>query len=398
MCVYPWDLQYDGVEAAIGTIRGLGCSGAVVNCSYHLGRFFHPRRRDGGMYQRLEAGVSFAPDTRLYPSGLIPEVDEEVVRAGVQPAAREACERLGLAYHAWLVGTHDVGQGPERLDLTVRNACGDRFRYALCPSHPEVRQYLRGLVEDTCRKLCPASVVMESPGFLGLVHGEHHETIMVALGETAEHLLSMCFCTACERRARDAGLDPDPIRARVVRMVQWLVERERGTLDPGFTSMELAALLVEFADLHAYIRFQQASVASLVGELRALANAGGARLSVLPSVFKRPSSRAWMEGISLTALPAVADAIFLVAYFPSTAQVLADLGWVRLMAGDHPVTVALNVGHPATSSAEDLVDKASRVAREGVPAIAYYNYGLLTRTRLEWVAQANEALMVGHRS
>jgi hypothetical protein len=49
----------------------------------------------------------------------------------------------------------------------------------------------------------------------------------------------------------------------------------------------------------------------------------------------------------------------------------------------------LNACDPALPSAEGLAAQAQACQAAGCQGIYYYNYGLLTRKRLDWVAQAN---------
>lgn len=188
-------------------------------------------------------------------------------------------------------------------------------------------------------------------------------------------------------------MDGTAVRGRTGALAAQLIEDEWGSLPPAFAEMEMAALLAEHPDIFAYLQVRLATVTSLIGELRGVANPYGVRVSVVPSVFTRPASKAWMEGVSLRQLPAVSDSIFVLSYFPPVSEVQADIRWVKLMAPGHPFVVGLMAGHPDTTGPGVLAEKARLAVREGAAGVTYYNCGLMSRTRLGWVRQANQAAL-----
>lgn len=171
-----------------------------------------------------------------------------------------------------------------------------------------------------------------------------------------------------------------------------LIEDERGALDPAFSRAEMVSAFLAFPELFAYLRVRGEVVGSLLGELRAAAAGHGVKVGVTTSIFTRPASKAWMEGVELRTAASAADYLLTVSYFADENQVRGDIRWVKRLTGDQPFQVALNAGHPDTLSASDLTRKALIAADEGATGIFYYNYGLLTRERLRWVAAANAAL------
>jgi hypothetical protein len=132
-----------------------------------------------------------------------------------------------------------------------------------------------------------------------------------------------------------------------------------------------------------------AAVTRLVRDLDAVAQAHVVPLRVIPASFHRPTSRAWLEGASLPELAAACDGLLVPAYFDAPAEVAADLRWATAHAGE-PVAAGLNAASPTLADANALAAQAVACQAAGCPAVYYYNYGLLTERRLDWVAQANE--------
>jgi len=69
--------------------------------------------------------------------------------------------------------------------------------------------------------------------------------------------------------------------------------------------------------------------------------------------------------------------------------VAADLQWARWLAPSGTLLAGLNACEPALPGADGLAAQARACQAAGCQAIYYYNYGLLTSKRLDWVAQAN---------
>lgn len=121
-----------------------------------------------------------------------------------------------LPVHAWTVLTHASALGRLGPDLTVRNAFGETYDYALCPAAEEVAEYAETLVGEVVRHGQVAGVVLEACGPLGVDHlGHHDKTEFARFTLTQRQLLSLCFCLACRGNQRAAGLDSEEVAARV---------------------------------------------------------------------------------------------------------------------------------------------------------------------------------------
>jgi len=389
--VYPWTLGEAGVDEPIRYYRDeLGVNALYVNGSYHSGRFFQPTSETRVM-TRHDSGLSFLPDLKLYPEELRPVTDKGV-QDGLHARIRESCDKHGVAYRSWAVGLHSSTLGKAHPEYGVTNVFGTVFDYALCPSQPVVRQYLLGLVQDIAVNLRPGQLMLETPNFLGFIHGHHHELILSQLGPVGEYLLSLCFCDACKARASAEGIDVELLERIVKQRIAYLTERERGGIAAEFTQAELASLLVEEPLVHAYTLMRIRSVTELLREAHAITQKLGIRLLTVPSVFTRPGSKAWMEGTGLKQLDSFIDGFMLLSYFPNPAWVKADIEWLRLFAGSAPLYCAFNAGGSDAPDEATLRACVQQAVSFNPEAIVFYNASLLTETRLKWIGNINRTI------
>ncbi|MFD1146257.1 hypothetical protein [Saccharothrix hoggarensis] len=215
--MYPWDVIGD--PDAVARVASLGVDAVALAASYHTVRAatpFHPRRR---MVDARHAAF-YLPvreeawrDKRLSPA--TPSwMDGDDSFGDAASAVRAA----GLPVYAWTVLTHSSRLGDANPDLVVRNAFGDAYPYALCPSNEHVVEYARTLVSEVLELGRPDGVVLEACGPLGFFHGGHHEkTDGADWSAVQQKLLSLCFCAACTDRYTDPVGLRDVVRAAVDR-------------------------------------------------------------------------------------------------------------------------------------------------------------------------------------
>jgi hypothetical protein len=391
MLSYPWTIAEHGIERTIHSIKhDLHADRLYVAVNYHSGRLFQPLS-GRKITMRHEATHSFPPDAACYPAGWTLPTDEGTSYGApdVQWHIRKACEDAGVEYHAWVVGLHNSSIGRTHPECCMHNAFGDVYDFGLCPANPLAVSYVCGLVQDVCAHLQPASVLMEAHGFLGFVHGHHHEKVMSRLGPVCEYLLSLCFCPSCKMAAQAAEIDVDRLQMRVRHRIETLSEQERGSVSGEFTQAELACLLMEDEELYAYNRMRMDQVSKLVSALKRIVKERNSKLVVMPAYM---SSNSWIEGTSLSKLASIVDGFMILTYFADADKIKADIEWLRLFVGETPITVCLNAGAPSTVSGGALQGSVRAALACDPAGIAYYNLSLLTRTRLGWIGEANRMI------
>jgi len=391
--VFPWDFSREGVDSTLRTLNSIGCNSFLLSSGYHYARHLHPRWPGPITNDRVADGVCFSPNPALYPEGLTPPVAEDYAGGEVELESREKAATMKLTFGSWVMGLHNSTLGARRPDLLAENAFGDVFGYSLCPANPDVRSYTLGLVRDVGEQLNPEIIALESVTYLPWQHGSHHELALLSLGETAWQLLSLCFCKSCKAWAQKENIDADALRSGVRTTVRRLLEDERGRLDPAFTQMEMASLLLEWQELASYIRMRFSEVTTFNRILKNWTQSKGIKLAVMPAIFPRhTASMSWAEGVSLGDLPAVSDSTLLLSYFPKQLEVEADIRWLKLLAPNHPFSVGLDAGSRGSPTEQALIAAVETAATEGATGVYYYNYGLLNRSRLDSIRRANSRI------
>ena len=389
--IYPWDILDAGIDDTVGRARDeWGLATLSLASSYHSAKFLLPRRSQRRVFLSGGSAVYFRPEDKLYAgTPLRPVVSPDDTLLDVLDRTAAAGRRRGLGLRAWTVGLHNSRLGEAHPDATAENVFGDRYPWALCPSNPDVRAYLVALVRDLATNHDLDAIDLESTGFHGLVHGHHHELTGIALGPLEEFLLGLCFCRHCLARAAAAGVDAERLRRDVRDLLdtRFAEEAAMPTPDPTDLRPTLALLLARPA-LAAYVRVRLATVTALVAEIkRDAVGESGVTLALTATTFVKPVANAWLEGIDLAALAAVADELIVLSYLTDSREVGADARLARDLTGNiDQVVMGLSLLHPATSDAANLRAKVDAARAVGVTKFSFYNYGFLSDARLAWLA------------
>ena len=207
--VYPWDVNGD--PAAPDLLASLGASSIVMAAAYHSARAATPRHPGHRLVEATSASyVPVRPEAwgALMPSSAAAWAGED--------AFNRAAAQLSLPVQAWVVLTHSSAVGRLNPSVCVRNAFGDVYDYALCPSSEEVRTYARVLVGEVARQTGVEAMVLEACGPMGVGHlGAHEKTAGADWSEVDQALLSICFCSACTAAYAAAGLEPTCLAALI---------------------------------------------------------------------------------------------------------------------------------------------------------------------------------------
>jgi hypothetical protein len=200
---YPWDVLGDPGFVA----RAEGLRTVALAAAYHTTRAatpLHPKHQlvnasYAALYRPVRADVWQGRRLRPLEPAWTSTADSWGDAAAIVRSA-------GLRVSAWVVLTHNTRLGTEFPDVAVVNCFGDRYPYALCPSHEEVREYAALLAAEAAAEADEVS--LEACGQLGLTHGSHHEKTENAWTTTAQRWLSVCCCKECQKAWSSRGLDP----------------------------------------------------------------------------------------------------------------------------------------------------------------------------------------------
>lgn len=393
MWTYPWDILDLSFDRTIADLRERASLDTVsLATSYHAGRFLQPRSPVRKSYYPEDGTIYFQPTGALWSDLAIQPLVASVTREGGDVLGELVRRRDsgGLRVSCWTVCLHNTRLGLAHSGAVTRNAFGDSNVYALCPSHPDARAYVRTLVADVTRRYKPDVIELESPDFMGFAHGFHHEKDGVGLNPEDDFLLGLCFCPSCVMRAAKAGIDAEAARglvrtwiaeacARAVPVARWPDFAARGP-----------DVFAAFGPVHDYVRWRFEPVTSLIAEIRAEADPA-------TRVHLIASKDAWLGGCDLEAATAECDGALLCAYDmqPGDVSVLMAAGR-RAVGPDAYLGSGFRVFYPEMRGADDLVARSIAAVESGADGINYYNYGLIPEARLDWVGAAVLALPHRH--
>lgn len=377
--MHAWDLQGVEPRTLVQEIRTLGVDTCSLAFAYHGGRMLLPRRREGRVLELDPGAIYFTPHLERYRGlRLRPHVAPE---AELVPAFLEACGEAGMDVSAWTVLCHNDRLGVEHPDCCVENVYGDRYGYALCPSHPEVRRYAAALCGDIAATPGVDRLELEALGFMGLEHASLHDKSGVPLSPAAKWLLSICVCRWCRERVGE-GLAEFAARAR-----PWLDESLASPVPHGAAAElrgDLEAILG--ADtLESVLTGRRAVLATLLEEIRG--EIGFLHLNVrlsTDSLFVGGKSALTWED-----LEGQVDSATLSFFGVSPERMAAELRRVPL-PGERPVPVhgAFVFHHPDCSSEADVAARVTLLREARLSGMAFYALGLAAAQHLEWLASA----------
>jgi hypothetical protein len=363
---YAWDLDAEGYETALDAIAEAGFSTVNLATQYHAGKLLLPRNRQQRVYFQEDGAVFFRPDRNRYRR-LMPRVHSLVEEDGspVERLIRLAPSR-GLSYTAWTVCLHNTWLGEQFLETTMHTAFGDPLIHSLSPAHPDVREYILALLADlTSRHEVPA-IQLESPGYMGFIHGFHHEIIGVALDEIQRRLLGISFNPVEIAGAANAGIDAEGVRRRVADLLD--ASWNRGVrLMEGEAVSRAAREVLEDGEFLAYTGWLEDQEISLLEEIRA----------TIRDVS--PETTIWhfaaLDGSERDKRLIATGGGILSGYASSDED--ARERAARALAFGIPVRGAIRAIAPDTISPETIAPRMAAWKEAGVEGVDIYNYGLM---------------------
>ena len=191
----PWDLEHRDPDEVLDELQGIGLNAASLAMSYHGGRMVLPRHPSRFVYELHPGAVYFEPESSRY----------ERLRPAVSPLSTitakflRAAARRNFPVSAWTVLCHYDDLGMLYPECCIENAFGDRYTYALCPSHPDVQTYIMALCADVANFPGVAGLDVEALSFMGYEHQSLHDKRGVTLDHEQISLLSLCFCEHCRK-------------------------------------------------------------------------------------------------------------------------------------------------------------------------------------------------------
>lgn len=378
---YLWDLPGSG-KVDIASLRAeldeLGVQGLTLAASYHAGKFISPRG-NGRVTFPEDGAVYFSPRSDRY--GLLKPLVSQVVDRRGDPF-RDLAQDGRIPVDAWLVLNHNYRLGSAHPECTTQDLWGDHYPYSLCPSHPETQQYAHALCRDVAEQGLARALSIESPGFMVYAHGFHHEFQQVEMNFWIDAVLGLCFCPHCVAGLNRQSIDARGLQRRLVDGLRRYLASNTAPSGEMATSWLLADLISD-DDLRAMIRWRCDSVTALVASIRDTVPKE-VDINVI-ATCQRPHATAFLEGMDIKGLAAVADTIEFPLYQPSADRAEADAfdALRRIAGGKARPRAILRPGPPDMASPGQLADTVARLKQQGIEACSFYNYGMLRAKDLQ---------------
>jgi hypothetical protein len=379
--MHAWDLEGRVPGEVAAELRGLGLDTAAVAFTYHGGRVLLPRGR-GGRVRETGAGGAYFPATAERYRGL--RLGPHVAPgAALVPPFVEACADAGVAVNAWTVLCHDDRTGEQHPECCVQNVFGDRYRYALCPSHPDVRSYVGALCADIAATPGLTRMELEALGFMGLAHASLHDKSGIPLTAAARWLLSICVCGSCRARVGGA-LEESAGRAR-----RWL-ERYLYELPPapGAELREELESILGAELLEALLAGRRAVVRTLLEEVRAATGPVHLNVRWAPD----PLFVGGKAALAPEDLAGRADSATVTFFgYPLQAMAAEVAALPAPKARALPLYGGFVFHGPDCASEADVRARLSILQAAGMDGISFYSFGMAARPQLQWLARALDA-------
>jgi hypothetical protein len=368
---YPWDVIGD--PGFPGRVRDHGLEWVTLAAAYHSTRAATPLHPGHQLVDAHSAALYRPVRDTVWKGRLAPIPASWLPEQDPFGQSAQLLRRAGLRVTAWIVLTHNTRLGREFPELSVVNCFGERYPYALCPAHEEVREYAATLAAEALHEVEVDGVSIEACGQLGLTHLSHHEKTDDAWTADAQRALSVCCCTECRTGWRSHGLDP----ASVVAALRSAV-RSSLAFDPAMSASLLAVRQLSADRLRA----------AVLERVREQAPHAEVTLHAQPDPWATGAS----PGLTPTAAADV-DAVLVPAWPTTQASADAIAQTAAVTGGSATVDAYLTVLPPA--GADAVVAHGKRLVAAGAQRLSLYHLGLAAAWRQPLFTQLIAALSGG---
>ncbi len=384
--VYPWDLADEGIETVLERAKANGLDDIAVAVSYHAGKFLLPHNPVHRVYFPEDGTVYFpVREARYRNSVMKPAVASLVAGRDLMEELADQCRRFDLNLIAWFVGLHNSRLGGKHPGLTARNAYGDSYVYSLCPSRPEVRDYVRAVLSDLVEACTWDRALLESFSYLGFFHGYHHEFYGREPDPWESVLLSLCFCDGCAAAARKEGLDPVRLAADVRESLDRSLAQERGGRIDADSDAKFRRRLPGYPELAAYLNLRCRIVTALLAEARQILKTRNVGMDVCGPVYAPSVELADTEGLDLKAIGELSDHFTLIVSDAPLSEIEQAIEYVKGRIDARKIIASLRLGY-GNSSRDDFLARVALVRKHRLYGFNAYHYGTVPLPRLEWLS------------
>jgi hypothetical protein len=394
---YPWDVLDESPDAFCTNIKErLGVDTVSLAVSYHAAKLVLPHNPRRKLYYPEDGALFFRPDqTAFATSAIQPLISGLAQEEDCLSALCAAATRAGLKVIAWTVCLHNTRLGEQYPDFTPRTAFGDRVIHYFCPSQPAARAYACALASDVARRYPVQAIQLETAHHMPFVHGFHHEMQEIRMTPALQVLLGLCFCSACLELARTCGVDGSRVQRYVAAEIEQLFKVGGGEAQINAWQAEFWSDRLD-GELGRYIALRCDAVQRLLAEVRQAVQAVSSvavypqdQSFVITSDYKPAVDLAWLTGMVLPPREGTADGLAVLGYFAGVDRFKQEMDAYRArIPWTLPLEIGIRPSAPDCGSAEELAAKVAHCIALEAEGIAFYNYGQMPESSMNWVRDA----------
>lgn len=384
--IHPWDITDEGIDRCFATLGDVcGLNELFLAAAYHANTFVLPRNPRHPV--RWDEGSVFL--TAQHPSWrgtcLRPIPGDNVDTSGYLANIVDAARRRdwGVLFFVVFHFSHSLARAYP--GACCVDAFGERQRACLCPANPDVRGYDLALVDELLETYGGDGIRHESLGYGRWNYGAVIGSADPTPSPRDQFLLGLCFCGSCLHRAREAGLDPLPLRRAVCESVAANLARHPEAWDMGPADAEWAGNALA-GQLWPYLEVRCDTVTSLYQEVQARTAKTGA--AFMP--FGPQPARDVLYGLDTRPLHPQLKRISVGVRGADPAAREANL---RADIATAPGWAELEIMHNQRGFArlDDLREQVELARRLGVRHHSFHYYGLSRLHQLQWIGQLRDA-------
>lgn len=363
------DLMDEGPDAAFARLRGeIGVDGVVIDAVAPARLALRPRVTEAPKIASHEAAAWFQPESKHYAGArLRPNTAKAIKSRNLFARLCEAAAAQGLSISARVNPLNNETLAERHPNAACVDVFGRVHDSRLCPSNPDVREFVLAVVEDISTNY-PIEVIELADVDKGVGLYSRRESTAgeppratflhgLAGSEIIGDLIGLCFCPSCRHLAVERSVD---------------AEQAAATIHEHFDS--LAALNHHPWDDFARFVEENGTLASYVGVQ------GDAVESLLGLIHRRSRRPTWLrlEGGDVAATRMV--------QLPRDSAE-SDLLEVKTHPEDR-TGYEIPCHPPHSTEGPRLVSAVHDRARNGCAFINFTDYGLAPEPCLDWVRQA----------
>jgi hypothetical protein len=358
---YVWDLLDEGIERVLDRLAGeVGAQGISLSVAVADVVVLRSNLQMRPRLLRVESGVFFQPDASRYRgTRLRPVVSRAIRKSNPLPKIIAAAQERGLSVRVRVAGTNGRTLVIRHPHAACRNVFDDPWPDRLCPSNPDVRGYLCGLVDDLGSNYAIEAVELADFGFPYAIAGGGAVQVGRPLDDQAMRWLLTCCCPSCRQAATRTGLNVETYESTLRASVDAHLEQGAGP---------------QPENVEAFDRWRASELASLIHAIQSAASKPViVALALRPPAFVNPQ-----DIISLTE---AAQTVQWMIYAPRQRP---EQGVPEPGGGN--VEFAFPAYPPYFDDPEALVRFTAGLV--GCRAVCFQQYGVFPEPVLDWIRRA----------